>query len=476
MLDKKIIFKSIPGNRNLSINLNGLVVGNKPSVVVPIISVSGTVKIKMFNIEHVVKIDWLKYIAWFEFPDIYEIVFDVTFAPINNQVFKQTALVIPVFSKLHFYKNKYRVIPNCPRYGVSEKGFIYDSVMNRIFKTNKTIVYSGGYPKVNLYVPDIMQVRSVPLHRLIGLTWLSNHNYVERASLNHIDGNKTNFKISNLEWCNQQENCVHAVNIGLNITATKCKVLDVLTGDISEFNSGRQASYFIYNGAKTRINALVHRNDTLYNNRFEIRFIGDTTPWYNIKPNNITKFPGHVFYLYDTNTGEKTTIYGLENFRNKFKLWKLNHKIDLYLKVVKEKYPNLVIKNELNLARGPYQLCDIEDKKVYEFNTMSELSTFLKIDVSRIQDRIKFNKKTLLLNKYLVRKKSDDEFDFTGYVKFYGNTARYLEMRDKVGNLIKEYQSLKLAVLDLKISRHSIKKAIINKTRINNKYYLQYKK
>lgn len=51
------------------------------------------------------------------------------------------------------------------------------------------------------------------IHRLIAECFISNldNKYV----INHIDGNKINNNISNLEWVNQQENIQHAFSTGL---------------------------------------------------------------------------------------------------------------------------------------------------------------------------------------------------------------------------------------------------------------------
>ncbi len=52
------------------------------------------------------------------------------------------------------------------------------------------------------------------IHRLVAESFLENPtNYTE---VNHIDGNKENNSIQNLEWCNRSENALHAYSKGLN--------------------------------------------------------------------------------------------------------------------------------------------------------------------------------------------------------------------------------------------------------------------
>lgn len=51
------------------------------------------------------------------------------------------------------------------------------------------------------------------VHRLVALTHLDNSENL--PVVNHIDGDKKNNKVTNLEWCTHQENVQHAVDTGL---------------------------------------------------------------------------------------------------------------------------------------------------------------------------------------------------------------------------------------------------------------------
>lgn len=51
------------------------------------------------------------------------------------------------------------------------------------------------------------------MHRLVAIAFISNPN--NYPIINHIDGNKKNNKVDNLEWCTNQYNLKEAYRLGL---------------------------------------------------------------------------------------------------------------------------------------------------------------------------------------------------------------------------------------------------------------------
>lgn len=79
-------------------------------------------------------------------------------------------------------------------------------------KILKNIINSKGYYIVILRKNNKNDLRLV--HRLIGENFIPNPN--NYPCINHIDGNKQNNNIKNLEWCTYQHNIKEAFRLGLN--------------------------------------------------------------------------------------------------------------------------------------------------------------------------------------------------------------------------------------------------------------------
>lgn len=92
-------------------------------------------------------------------------------------------------------------------YIASNRGNIKGLKRNRVLKAAPN---EKGYLYVVLYKDGAMKSHRV--HRVIANTFLGEHKGLE---VNHIDGNKFNNDVSNLEFCTHAENMKHAVSSNL---------------------------------------------------------------------------------------------------------------------------------------------------------------------------------------------------------------------------------------------------------------------
>ncbi len=94
-------------------------------------------------------------------------------------------------------------------YFVGECGTVYGKYQNN--KPLKSSTDRYGYSKYGLCVEGKMQTRAG--HRLVAETHIPNPNNLPQV--NHIDGDKLNNHVSNLEWCTCRHNINHAKETGL---------------------------------------------------------------------------------------------------------------------------------------------------------------------------------------------------------------------------------------------------------------------
>lgn len=114
-------------------------------------------------------------------------------------------------------------------YEVSDKGNVRRIGSNTVLKPNFT---NKGYLKVSLSVKS--NVKQFNIHRLVAEAFV--HNEYNKPQVNHIDGNKLNNYISNLEWVTNQENRTHAVQNSLHkVTFGEQRFNSVLTDDDVRF-------------------------------------------------------------------------------------------------------------------------------------------------------------------------------------------------------------------------------------------------
>ena len=90
-------------------------------------------------------------------------------------------------------------IPNWEWYLINEQGEILNTRTNKLIKGD---VNNIGYHRITLYNNGYKQRFFV--HRLVATLFLPNPDNLPKV--NHIDGNKDNNDVNNLEWCTRTYN------------------------------------------------------------------------------------------------------------------------------------------------------------------------------------------------------------------------------------------------------------------------------
>ena len=81
-----------------------------------------------------------------------------------------------------------------------------------------------GYCRINVKKAD-GSYTNLPIHRLVALAFIENPD--NKPQVNHIDGNKLNNSVDNLEWCTPSENIKHAWDNNLITLNFRSKCLDL---------------------------------------------------------------------------------------------------------------------------------------------------------------------------------------------------------------------------------------------------------
>ena len=93
-------------------------------------------------------------------------------------------------------------------YSVSINGEVRNDLTGQIKTPHKN---GSGYYDVHLYDNSKSTVHKI--HRLVADAFIPNPE--DKPCINHIDGNKTNNNVDNLEWVTHSENMKHAYRTGL---------------------------------------------------------------------------------------------------------------------------------------------------------------------------------------------------------------------------------------------------------------------
>lgn len=105
---------------------------------------------------------------------------------------------------------EWKVVKDFPFYKISN----YGRLMNKYGRILKPRLQNSGYYFYSLYDGRGREFQTqITVHKLVMTSFVGDN---KGYDINHIDGNKLNNHISNLEYITHSENAKHAYSIGIN--------------------------------------------------------------------------------------------------------------------------------------------------------------------------------------------------------------------------------------------------------------------
>ena len=117
----------------------------------------------------------------------------------------------------------WREWPQDPRIKVSNKGNVVSCKRGAPYPL-KVIHNLRGYQTVGA------SLQPQYVHKMVAETWIDNPNHYKEV--NHINGDKDDNRVENLEWVTHSQNMRHAYRTGLNKNTTPVRVVE--TGEVFE--------------------------------------------------------------------------------------------------------------------------------------------------------------------------------------------------------------------------------------------------
>ena len=98
----------------------------------------------------------------------------------------------------------WKLVKSAPNYEISNNGSVRNTKTGKMLKIATN---NNGYHLVCLSYNNKKQTAYI--HRLVAEAFVATDLYMRTSVVNHIDGNKSNNTIKNLEWATYAENAYH---------------------------------------------------------------------------------------------------------------------------------------------------------------------------------------------------------------------------------------------------------------------------
>lgn len=205
-------------------------------------------------------------------------------------------LLASTFSrKIIMRENLYEIIPFAKQFSINKLGVVKGPEGIKKHYRN-----ADGYPTVGIKL-DSGTFTTMGVHRLLAIVFLNPPINYETLHVNHIDSNKDNFSLDNLEWVSPKENNVHA---SLSNKSKKQKIITINYSGFMKLHSNLEDASNYLNCSTSDVWVSL-KNGTKLNDH-EVKFRGKYLPKDLKKETHYKINTSRKLKVLDTDTDEVT--------------------------------------------------------------------------------------------------------------------------------------------------------------------------
>lgn len=458
------------GNNKYVISLTGIIKNtDNKECTLPI--QNGKVFVALFeNNPMWIDIYWLSIVSHFELK-LYgkhnTHLWNVKIIPINIPQFASISRYKIIFPKPLWIKDKYRVIPGFTHLAVDELG----NFLKRNHKTQQWEEYAtpdlpedkSRYPAIQVWDPDNNKSRNILIHRLVAMAWCVNRKPLDYNVVNHINGNKHDYRAKNLEWCNAKWNVRHAIESGLRPDAAPCKLRNAISGEILNFYTVTDACRFL-GMDRTNVSVLTGlRVGRLIKNQFEFRLDSDPTPWNYVDGKEVKN--GRYIATITTGDQVQETYYDTRDIVKKYKLWNLpTYSIECIRDNLIARNPTWKMTWVDQYYNGPYQAYCVETGKIVEHETMRGLAALVGATFSLVRSNI-LKGETRVTDGYAYRVKTNKPWNTNFETPV--SRAKCIRATNSLTKEIIDFSSIRAVARHFNVDKTVIKNRLLLNTKLN---------
>ena len=247
-----------------------------------------------------------------------------------------------------------KFIPGFSNYRLTKNNVVIN------IKTGNTIhpsMGNAGYPTYTL-ISDSGERTSIGLHRLLCLVYKPIAN-PENYQVDHLNGDKMDNRIENLEWCTSRDNTIRAGYTGLSPKSIPVEARNVKTGEILQFDTFTACGEY-FGLSKDAISDRANAYPTIYPGYWQFRRRCDDA--WTIPSVNLDSIP---------------SIYTPQKYDKQKRIEQTSKKI--------------LLRETTN------------QNTVHSFSSMSELAKFLNVKNGTITRWLKSNNQPIVSNYYQLK-------------------------------------------------------------------------